>query len=124
MNSSFQYFKTIWVTSEERFWFKSANPFRISKNQGVEGLNQDIKQSQTFRKRLSIGSFIDVQLRMCQEWSLSDSSLLEANREKHLFAQPHGLRPPVTVLHSTFVSSTPEVENHDETPEYHLCSLH
>ena len=29
---------------------------------------------------------------MCQEWSLSDSSLLEANREKHLFTQPHGLK--------------------------------
>ena len=41
---------------------------------------------------LPIGSFIDVQLRMCQEWSLSDSSLLEANREKHLFTQPHGLK--------------------------------
>lgn len=71
---------------------ESANPFKSSNNQGVEGVNKDIKQSQTFRKRLPIGTFIDVQLRMCQEWSLSDSSLLEANREKHLFTQPHGLR--------------------------------
>ena len=88
----FQYFKTVWVASKEHFWFESANPFRSSNNQGVEGVNKDIKQSQTFRKRLPIGSFIDVQLRMCQEWSLSDSSLLEASREKHLFTQPHGLR--------------------------------
>ena len=92
LDEFFQYFKTVWVTSKERFWFESANPFKSSNNQGVEGVNKDIKQSQTFRKRLPIGSFIDVQLRMCQEWSLSDSSLLEANREKHLFTQPHGLR--------------------------------
>ena len=92
LDEFFQYFRTVWVTSKERFWFESANPFKSSNNQGVEGVNKDIKQSQTFRKRLPIGSFIDVQLRMCQEWSLSDSSLLEANREKHLFTQPHGLK--------------------------------
>ena len=91
LNEFFQYFRTVWVTSKERFWFESANPFRSSNNQGVEGVNKDIKQSQTFQKRLPIGSFTDVQLRMCQEWSLSDSSLLEANREKHLFDQLHGL---------------------------------
>lgn len=93
LDEFFKYFKTVWVSSNERFWFESANPFRSSNNQGIEGINKDIKQSQTFRKLLPMGSFVDVSLRMCQEWSMSDNSLLEANREKkHLFTQPHGLK--------------------------------
>ena len=88
----FKYFNTVWVSSNERFWFESANPFKSSNNQGIEGINKDIKQSQTFRKLLPMGSFIDVSLRMCQEWSMSDNSLIDANREKHLFSQPHGLK--------------------------------
>ena len=92
LDEFFKYFKTVWVSSNERFWFESANPFRSSNNQGIEGINKDIKQSQTFRKLLPMGSFVDVSLRMSQEWSMSDNSLLEANREKHLFTQPHGLK--------------------------------
>lgn len=92
LDDFFKYFNTVWVSSNERFWFESANPFKSFNNQGIEGINKDIKQSQTFRKLLPMGSFVDVSLRMCQEWSMSDNSLIDANREKHLFSQPHGLK--------------------------------
>ena len=65
--------------------------FRSSNNQGIEGQNKNIKASQTMRKRLPLGSFVDVCLRMCNEWSLNDNSLLEATREQHLFSQRDGL---------------------------------
>ena len=59
LDEFFQYFKTVWVTSKEHFWFESANPFRSSNNQGVEG-------------GLPIGSFIDVQADlMCFSVSVS-----------------------------------------------------
>ena len=87
----FKYFNEIWVNSNEFKWYEGANPFRSSNNQGIEGQNKNIKASQTMRKRLPLGSFVDVCLRMCNEWSLNDNTMLEASREQHLFSQKDGL---------------------------------
>ena len=87
----FKYFNEIWVNSNEFKWYEGANPFRSSNNQGIEGQNKNIKASQTMRRRLPLGSFVDVCLRMCNEWSLNDNTMLEASREQHLFSQKDGL---------------------------------
>lgn len=88
----FSYFKDVWVNSEEFMWYEGAHPFGSSNNQGIEGKNRDIKASQTFRKRMPLGSFIDTCLMMCHEWSLEDNSLLGADRRENLFAKPDGLK--------------------------------
>ena len=51
-----------------------------------------IKKSQTFRKRLPLGTFCDVTLRMNQEWAKEDSSMIDAERKNILFETTNGLK--------------------------------
>ena len=88
----FSYFQDTWVTSKENLWYEASNPYRCSNNQGIEGINKSVKESHTFRKRLPLGTFVEVVLRMCHEWSREDSSLLDATRKDILFAKPEGLK--------------------------------
>ena len=88
----FIYFRSVWVDGAENNWFEGSNPFASSNNQGIEGKNRDIKGSHTFRKRMPLGSFFDVMLRMVHEWSLEDNSLLGSERKSVLFSKPDGLK--------------------------------
>ena len=56
------------------------------------GKNMAIKKSQTFRKRLPLGTFCDVTLRMNQEWAKEDSSMIDAERKDILFETTDGLK--------------------------------
>ena len=68
----FKYFKDIWVHSGENKWYEGSAPHRSNNNQGIEAVNKVIKQSQTFRCKLPISQFFDVNLRMNQEWSCGE----------------------------------------------------
>ena len=37
---------------------RECNPWSVSNNQGEEGMNKEIKQSQTFRRRLDMGEML------------------------------------------------------------------
>ena len=65
---------------------------RCSNNQEIKGINKSVKESRTFRKRLPLGTFVEVVLRMCHEWSREDSSLIDATRKEILFSKPDGLK--------------------------------
>ena len=84
--------RKVWIESTENKWFEGAHPFRSSNNQGIEGRNREIKASHTFRKRMPLGSFIDVMLNLVHEYSLEDSSLLSSERSSLLFKKPDGLK--------------------------------
>ena len=88
----FKYFQSVWVDSQEHKWYEGSNPFGSSNNQGIEGKNKSIKSSHTFWKKMPLGSFFDVMLRMVHEWSLEDNSLLGAERKNILFSKPDGLK--------------------------------
>ena len=88
----FHYMRKVWIESTENKWFEGAHPFRSSNNQGIEGRNREIKASHTFRKRMPLGSFIDVMLNLVHEYSLEDSSLLTSERSSLLFRKPDGLK--------------------------------
>ena len=79
------------LKSKENLWYEASNPHWCSNNQEIEGINKKVKESQTFSKRLPLGTFVEVVLRMCHEWSREDSSLIDATRKEILFAKPDGL---------------------------------
>lgn len=68
----FKYFKDKWVHSGENKWYEGSAPHRSDNDQGIEAVNKAIKQSKTFRCKLSISQFFDVSLRMNQEWSCGE----------------------------------------------------
>lgn len=88
----FWFFHNTWVTSKENLWYDASNSHRCSVNQGIEGIDQSVKESHTFGKRLPLGTVMEVVLRMCHEWSREDSSLLDATRKEILFSTPDGLK--------------------------------
>ena len=87
LQSFFQYLQMTWVNSPESNWYEGAHPYGVSNNQGIEGVNQSIKDGHTCRKRLPLGRFCDVMLRMTHEWSLQDHSLLREGRTEALNGQ-------------------------------------
>ena len=74
------YFTAQWVESEVKYWFASSNPFHIGNNQGLEGKNNDIKKSHTFRRRLRIPALFECILNMVHEWSREDDQELFVGR--------------------------------------------
>ena len=54
--------------------------------------NKNIKDSHTFRRRLSLGDLFDVLLRMVKEWSEEDDSLLISSRLATLHGQRDSLK--------------------------------
>ena len=92
LNTFFSYFRSVWVDSSEYRWYEASHPFASSNNQGMEAKNKSIKQSQTFRRLMPLGPFINTCLRMVQEWALEDYSNLDSTRNDTLFAQPNGLK--------------------------------
>jgi hypothetical protein len=61
-------------------------------NQSIKGVNKEIKAAHTFRKRMPLGQFFNFMLRMVNEWSLQDASLLFSNRSQILQSKPNGLK--------------------------------
>ena len=76
----FAYLQEGWIFSGENKWYEGAHPWQVSNNQGVEGLNKEIKQSHTFRRRLDIGELVPVLSRLVHEWSENNDKLLESSR--------------------------------------------
>ena len=85
----FQYLKSTWIQSTESNWFEGANAFGVSNNQGIEGVNQSIKDGHTCRKKLPLGTFCSTMLRMTNEWSLQmqDLSVITTGRAAALNGQ-------------------------------------
>ena len=88
----FHYMRKVWMESTENKWFEGAHPFRSFNNQGIEGRNQEIKTSHTFRKRMPLGSFIVVMINLVHKYSLEGSLLLTSERSSLLFKKPDGLK--------------------------------
>lgn len=91
MKRFFKYMRDVWVESREFRWYEGANPWHPSNNQGVEGKNKEIKQSHTFRRRLGMGEMFAVLMRMVEEWSEEDDSILMSSRMAALTGQPNSL---------------------------------
>ena len=85
----FQYLKSTWIQSTESNWFEGANAFGVSNNQGIEGVNQSIKDGHTCQKKLPLGTFCSTMLRMTNEWSLQmqDLSVITTGRAAALNGQ-------------------------------------
>ena len=65
----FAYLHKVWKDSEEFRWYEGAHPWAISNNQGVDGKNEEIKQSHTFCRRLEFGELISGLARLVSKWS-------------------------------------------------------
>ena len=59
---------------------------------GVEGMNKEIKQSHTFRRKCPIGEMIFVMSRLVQEWSEVDDKLLVSPRLALLEGEKNSLK--------------------------------
>ena len=77
----FKYMRGVWVKSREFRWYEGANPWSVSNNQGVEGKNKEIKQSHTF----------SVLMRMVEEWSEEDDTILISSMMAPLSGQQNRL---------------------------------
>ena len=77
----FKYFESTWGPgSHMKNWYAGANPWSITQNQGIEGKNQAIKKSYTFKSRVSIGRLFEITKTMLKEWSQQDDSILFKDR--------------------------------------------
>ena len=74
LQNFFQYLEMTWGNSPESNWYEGAHPYGVSNTKGIEGVNKSIKDGHTCRKRLPLGRFCDVMLRMTHEWALQDHS--------------------------------------------------
>ena len=76
-----QYVETVWIESKENQWYEGARPYYgCSHNQGLEAKNADIKKNYTLRRKLPLGTFINVMMQLVNEMSRNDDSLLTMNK--------------------------------------------
>ena len=79
------YVETVWINSNENQWYEGARPYGCSNNQGLEAKNGHIKKSYSLRRKLPLGTFIDVMMTLVNEMSLNDDSLLTKKKSETLF---------------------------------------
>ena len=84
VNSFFEYFNSQWVESPTFRWYEGAHPWAISNNQGIEGVNKDIKAGHTFKRRCPLGTFFNIVQRMIRDFSLKNDDMLFTSRIKML----------------------------------------
>ena len=65
------------------------NLLKINNNQGIEGLNKQIKKSHTFKRRCSLANFMDIVVRMINE-GFKESDTLKKSRTEMLFNPKDG----------------------------------
>ena len=87
-----QYVETVWINSNENQWYEGARPYGCSNNQGLEAKNGHIKKSYSLRRKLPLGTFIDVMMTLVNEMSLNDDSLLTKKKSETLFDQSDSLK--------------------------------
>jgi hypothetical protein len=63
----------------------------VNNNQGIEGLNKQIKKSHTFKRRCPLANFMDIVVRMIKEWS-KQPDILSKSRTEMLFNPKDGLK--------------------------------
>ena len=78
--SFFSYFRGQWVDGPVFRWYEGANPWSVSNNQGIEGLNKQIKAGHTFKRRCPLGAFFTIVQRMVEDFSKQDDKILFAKR--------------------------------------------
>ena len=89
----FAYFKEQWgPDSHVHRWYEGANPWSVSNNQGIEGVNKSIKKDHTFKRRCPLGTFMNIVSRMVKEWGEYDDSLLYCSRLGMLDKDRDGLK--------------------------------
>ena len=86
-----QYIEDVWIESKENQWYEGARPYGCSNNQGLEAKNAHIKQSYTLRRKLPLGTFINVMMQLVNEMSQNDDSLLTMKKSETLFDQSDSL---------------------------------
>jgi hypothetical protein len=69
VNTFCDYFNDNWLLKNYK-WFEGAAPGYPSTNNGLEGTNNDIKNSYTFRERLPMNEFLVLMLSIAKTWSL------------------------------------------------------
>lgn len=89
----FEYFRIQWgPESHVGKWYEGANPWAVSNNQGIEGLNKAIKKDHTFKRRCPLGTFMDIVSRMVLEYGEVEDSLLYGSRMDWLSTSSDGLK--------------------------------
>ena len=76
VRSFFNYFRKQWIESAVFRWYEGAHPWAVSNNQGIEGTNKEIKAGHTFKRRCNLGAFMNIVLRMIEDFGKIDDSLL------------------------------------------------
>ena len=76
VRSFFDYFRKQWIESPVFRWYEGAHPWAVSNNQGIEGTNKEIKAGHTFKRRCNLGAFMNIVLRMIEDFGKIDDSLL------------------------------------------------
>ena len=72
-------------------WYEGSHPWSVNNNQGIEGLNKQIKKSHTFKRRCPLANFMDIVVRMIKEWS-KQPDILSKSRTETLFNPKDGLK--------------------------------
>ena len=72
-------------------WYEGSHSWSINNNQGIEGLNKQIKKSHTFKRRCPLANFMDITFWMVHEWS-NEEDILEKSRSELLFNPRDGLQ--------------------------------
>ena len=91
LDDFFSYFRQQWVESPVFRWYEGSHPWGVNNNQGIEGLNKQIKKSHTFKRRCPLANFMDIVSRMVQEWS-KEEEVLSLSRKEMLFNPRDGLK--------------------------------
>ena len=75
-NTFLPYVQKIWIDSKECIWGEGANPWAVSHNNSLERFNLFVKESYTFRKRLSLPLLFQSIELMLKEWSFENDENL------------------------------------------------
>ena len=65
-------------------WYEGAHPWAISNNQGIEGVNKDIKAGHTFKRGCFLGTFFNIVQRMMHNFSFKNDDMLFTSRIRML----------------------------------------
>ena len=92
LETFFKYVREQWVDSPTFRWYEGSHPYHVSNNQGLEGINKEIKAGHTFKRRCPLGNLFEIVARMLNEMSLEDDSALFTSRLADLEGKPNSLK--------------------------------
>ena len=109
------YFETNWIRQNSN-WFEGAAPGYPSSNNALEGTNNDIKDSFTFRERLPMNEFLELLLKIVRKWAEDRDEILG---HKHYYKRAP-LETRLESLAYKFATSPTHMHTSDEI-NYYFC---